>query len=73
MVDENSPDLPSRVTYVLSIFLAASARGDKAELVLETRNCRLTTKYRCSETVDGVPATSSTSTKKKKMNPSGAR
>ena len=73
MVDENSLDLPSRVTDVLRIFLAATARGEKAELILETRNGRLTTKYRSSETVEGVPATSSTSTKKKKMNPARAR
>ena len=73
MVDENSPDLPARVTDVLRIFLAASARGEEAELILETRNGRLTTKYRSSETVDGVPATSSTSTKKKKTNPARAR
>ena len=73
MVDENSLDLPSRVTDVLRIFLAATARGEKAELILETRIGRLTTKYRSSETVEGVPATSSTSTKKKKMNPARAR
>ena len=34
MVDENSLDLPSRVTDVLRIFLAATARGEKAELSL---------------------------------------
>ena len=44
MVDADSQDLPSRVTDVLRIFLAASARGEKAELVLETRNGMLPTK-----------------------------
>ena len=52
MVDANTQDVPSRVTDVLRIFLAASERGEMAALVLETRNGMLTTKYRSSETVD---------------------
>ena len=52
MVDANTQDVPSRVTDVLRIFLAASERGEMAELVLETMNGMLTTKYRSSETVD---------------------
>ena len=73
MVDANAQDLPSKVTNVLRIFLAASARGEQAELVLETRNGMLTTKYRSSETVDGAPATPSANPRKKKMNPARAR
>ena len=65
--------MPSKVTDVLRIFLAASARGEQAELVLETRNGMLTTKYRSSETVVGAPAMTSTNPKKKKMNPARAR
>ena len=56
MVDANTQDVPSRVTDVLRIFLAASERGEMAELVLETMNGMLTTKYRSSETVNGAPA-----------------
>ena len=73
MVDVNSQDLPSRVIEVLRIFLAASSRGEQAVLTLETRKGMLTTKYRSVETVAGVPATTSTSTTHKKMNPARAR
>ena len=71
MADESAQDLPHRVLDVLRTFLAASSRGEQAVLVLETRNCTLTTKYRNVETVAGAPA--SPTTNRKKVNPARAR
>ena len=77
MVDVNSAkDIPPRVMELLRIFLAASSRGEEAVFVLETRQKRLTTKYRSMETVAGNPATTSTSTtnpKIRKVNPARTR
>ena len=73
MADYNVQDVPLRVLEMLRIFLAASSRGEEASLVLETRKGKLTTKYRCVETVTGVPDPTSTNCTKKRMNPARAR
>jgi hypothetical protein len=75
MVDKSSEDVPPRVMEMLRMFLAASCRGEQAVLVLETRNKTLTTKYRCVETMAGVPSKAQTSTVpiKKKVTPARAR
>ena len=66
--------VPPSVMDVLRIFLAASIRGEEAVLVLDTRQGKLTTKYRRVETLAGTPATTSTSTTpKRKMNPARVR
>ena len=50
-------DVPSRVLELLKIFLAASSRGERAELVLEPRSKSLTAKYRSvDDDVVGVSA-----------------
>ena len=73
MVDVNSDeDVPPRVMELLRIFLAASSRGEEAVFVLETRQKKLTTKFRCMETVAGNPATTTTNTKQR-VNPARAR
>ena len=67
---ESAQDVPHRVLDVLRTFLAASSRGEQTVLVLETRNCTLTKKYRNVETVAGAPASSPTN--RKKVNPARA-
>ena len=65
-------EIPTRVMEVLKIFLAASSRGEKAVLVLETQNKAVTTKYRSVDTVVGMPAPlPSTSTRR--QNPARVR
>ena len=59
MVDMTS--VPSRVMEMLEIFLAASSRGEKAVLVLETRMKTVNIKYRSVDIVAGAPATTDTS------------
>ena len=71
MADESAPDIPHRVLDVLRTFLAANSRGEQAVLVLETRNCTLTTKYRNVETAAGAPAPPPMN--RKKVNPARAR
>jgi hypothetical protein len=74
MVDVSAQNIPQRVLELLRTFLAASSRGDQAVLVLETRKCNLTMRYRNVETTAGVPACSSSPTApRKKVNPSRAR
>ena len=68
---ESAQDVPHRVLDVLRTFLAASSRGEQTVLVLETRNCTLTKKYRNVETVAGAPASSPTN--RKKVNPARAK
>ena len=58
MVDMTS--VPSRVMEMLEIFLAASSRGEKAVLVLETRMKTVNIKYRSVDTMAGTPATADT-------------
>ena len=66
-------DLPSRVLDLLSTFLAASSRGERAVLVLETKNKAINTKYRSVETEVGNPAPISTTPRRKRKNPARAR
>ena len=74
MVDKIVEDVSPRVMELLRIFLAASSRDEHALLVLETRNGRLTTKYRSVEIVAGDSTTDSLTTKpKSKNNPARAR
>ena len=74
MVDKIAEDVSPRVMELLRIFLAASSRDEHALLVLETRNGRLTTKYRSVEIVAGDSTTDSLTTKpKSKNNPARAR
>ena len=74
MVDVKSlDDVPTRVLDLLKIFLAASSRGERAVLVLETRSKSLTAKYRgVDDDVVGVPAPSTNITLRKKA-PARAR
>jgi hypothetical protein len=74
MVDVKSlDDVRTRVLDLLKIFLAASPRGERAVLVLETRSKALTTKYRSlDDAVIGVPVPSTQNTVKKKS-PARAR
>ena len=68
-------DLPTRVLEVLRIFLAASSRGEKAVLVLETKSKAVTTKYRSVEVIVGgmlAPAQATISARRRK-NPARAR
>ena len=74
MVDMTS--VPSRVMEMLEIFLAASSRGKKAVIVLETRMKTVNIKYRSVDTVAGAPATTDTSATpsiKRKITPARAR
>ena len=74
MVDMTS--VPSRVMEMLEIFLAASSRGKKAVIVLETRMKTVNIKYRSMDTVAGAPATTDTSATpciKRKITPARAR
>jgi hypothetical protein len=67
-------DVPTRVLDLLKIFLAASSRGERAVLVLETRSKALTTKYRSvDDDVVGVPAPSTTNNILRKKSPARAR
>jgi hypothetical protein len=67
-------DEPSRVLELLKIFLAASSRGEMAVLVLETKSKAVTTKYRCMDTVSGLPTPpSSTCPKRRRNNPARAK
>ena len=74
MVDVKTlDDVPTRVLDLLKIFLAASSRGERAVLVLETRSKARTTKYRSlDDAVIGVPVPSTKNTVKKKS-PARAR
>ena len=58
---------------LLRIFLEATSRGEHALLVLESRNKKMTTKYRSEETLVGAPANTSKPTVPKKINPARAR
>ena len=73
MADTSAQDVPLRVLEMVKIFLAASSRGERASLFLETRNGKFTTNYKSVETVAGVPATSNPCTKEKKTNPARDR
>ena len=75
MVDVKSlDDVPTRVLDLLKIFLAASSRGERAVLVLDTRSKALTTKYRSlDDAVIGVPVPSTKNTVKKKSPASQTR
>ena len=74
MVDKAiQEDVSLRVMELLRIFLAASSRDEPALLVLETRNGRLTTKYRSEEIVVGNPTIVSPRKPKRKNNPARAR
>ena len=66
-------DVPERVLDVLKTFLAASYRGEKAVLVLETQQKMVTTKYRSVETRPGSPVTCADTTKKRRKTPARAR
>jgi hypothetical protein len=55
------------------IFLAATSRCEHTLLVLESRNMKITTKYRSVETLDGTPANTSPPAVPKKINPARAR
>ena len=70
MVDS---ECDQRVLDIVRMFLAASHRGDHAVLVLESRKQQITTKYRSVERKAGAPASTSTTSAKKKMNPARAR
>ena len=65
-------DVPERVLDVLKTFLAASSRGEKAVLVLETQQKMVTTKYRSVETRPGSPVTCADTTKKRRKTPARA-
>ena len=47
----NLEDIPTNVLDLLEIFLASSARGERAILVLETQNRAINTKYRSMDNV----------------------
>ena len=48
------PDVPQRVLDLIKMFLAASKRGDKTVLILESRKQQIITKYRSVEKVVGA-------------------
>ena len=74
MADDNSDtEFPPTVLEVLRMILAAKSRGEKATLVLETRNGILITKFKCVETVSGAPTASTFPSRKRKVNPARAR
>ena len=62
-----------RVLDIVRMFLSASNRGDHAVLVLESRKHQITNKYKSVERKAGAPASTSTTSTKKKMNPARAR
>ena len=66
-------DVPIRVLEVLKIFLAASSRGEKACLVLETQSKMVNTKYRSVETRAGLPATETNTSMRRRKTPARAR
>ena len=69
-------DVAQRMLDMVKMFLAASKRGDKTVLILESRNQKIFTKYRSIETVTGPTATTSPSTTTSSMrrtNPSRAK
>jgi hypothetical protein len=59
-------DVPPSVLDLLKIFLASSSRGEKAILILETKNKAIKTKYMTMDTVVGSPA-APTSTRRSKL------
>ena len=73
MSHSNKPFAPF---FLMEIFLAASSRGEKSVLVLETRMKTVNIKYRSVDTVAGAPATTDTSATpciKRKITPARAR
>ena len=70
-------DVTERMLDMVKMFLAASTRGDKTVLILESRNQKIFTKYRSMETVTGPTATTSPSTtatsSTRRKNPSRAK
>ena len=69
-------DVAQTMLDMVKMFLAASKRGDKTFLILESRNQKIFTKYRSMETVTGPTATTSPSTTTSSMrrtNPSRAK
>ena len=74
MVEVNSlDDVPTRVLEVLKIFLAASSRGEKACLVLETKCNMIITKYRSVDMGAGTPAAATNITTRRRKTPARAR
>ena len=71
MVDVASgQDVPRRMLDMLRIFLTSSSAGEHCVLVLESRNGKVSTKYRSVEVESGDPVQTSAP---KKKNPARAR
>ena len=71
MVDVTSvQDVPRRMLDMLRMFLTASSAGEHCVLVLESRNGKVSTKYRSVEVESGNPVKTSVP---KKKNPGRAR
>ena len=71
MVDVASgQDFPRRMMDILRMFLKASSEGEHCVLVLESRNGKVSTKYRTVEVESGNPVKTSVP---KKKNPGRAR